>query len=570
MYQNGTYGDELCIRSLTDILKVNILVFTPQYGTLSFESTNSDNNHSARIAYNGINHYDAVIYRHSPIMSNHRYFSFRDKEVDSSYTPQASSDQADKMMEKHTTDALEPLPGTQQSQPLSGSPDPELPSNADLTILSANITSWEPHSEYLLACGADILVMQETRLSLTGINNHTNRLSKRQQPWASVWGKPPGQIKVKHRFAKSSTGSSCHGGVGILTRNPIPLVETGINSQSGRILHESARWCTAAIPMGPVGALSRRFIHLINFYGIANHGNGAKHTQNERLLKALFEHASALGNQPVYICMDGNTNVESSATLQQALSTSKWFDLAVSFSSGNPDMTFCASKTWDKISTGKGVTRPDYVLANAAAMAICTGFSVRRDLPTKGHLGLQFTIKRELCMLLHKVYTPPTPFRVDQAASSTPDEKAKQFQDLFLQVQNEFERSITKKDTNTAWQIIAKTGEKFLQALCQTTTKNQFGRHKPPRFTTKPVASHASSKTNPNDPQGCKLTRWTKTLHRISELKFKQHRYNTQSASPTDIKEAGTMFAKITPIAKKFSIFSTPHGILPTLIHLPK
>jgi hypothetical protein len=199
--------------------------------------------------------------------------------------------------------------------------------------------------------------MQESRLSLAGIKNHTNRLSKRQIKIR--------QIKVKHRFAKRSTGSSCHGGVGILTRSPIPLVETGINSQAGRALHESARWCTAAIPMGPVGAPSRRFIHLICFFGIANHGNGAKHTQNERLLKALFEHASALGNQPVYICMDGNTSVENSATLQLALSTSKWFYLAISFSSGNPDMTFCASKTWDKVSTGKGVTRPDYVLANA-------------------------------------------------------------------------------------------------------------------------------------------------------------------------------------------------------------
>ena len=421
MHQNGTYGDELCIRSLADILKVNILVFTPQYGTLSFEPANSDNNHSVRIAYNGINHYDAAIYRHSPIMSNHRYFSFRDKEVDSSYIPQASPDLADKMMEKLTTDALEPLPGTQQSQPLSGSPDPELHSNTDLTILTANITSWEPHSEYLLACGADILVMQETRLSLTGINNHTNRLSKRQQPWASVWGKPPGQIKVKHRFAKSSTGSSCHGGVGILTRNPIPLVETGINSQSGRALHESARWCTAAIPLGPLWST---FPQIYSPYQFLRNCESWKwcqaHTKlYERLLKALFEHASALGSQSVYIFMDGNTNVESSATLQQALSTSKWFDLAVSFSSGNPDMTFCASKTWDKVSTGKGVTSTDYVLANAAAMAICIGFSVRRDLRTKGHLGLQFTVNRELSMLLHKVYIPPTPFRVDQAASST-------------------------------------------------------------------------------------------------------------------------------------------------------
>jgi hypothetical protein len=51
MYQNGTYGDELCVRSLADIIKVTILVFTPQYGALTFDSPNSDNSPSVRIAY---------------------------------------------------------------------------------------------------------------------------------------------------------------------------------------------------------------------------------------------------------------------------------------------------------------------------------------------------------------------------------------------------------------------------------------------------------------------------------------------------------------------------------------
>jgi hypothetical protein len=86
--------------------------------------------------YNGVNHYDAVIYRHSPIISNHRYFSFPDKEVDSSY------DQADKVMEKPKTDALGPSLETHQSQTSNGSPDPDVHSTNDLTVLSANVSSW--------------------------------------------------------------------------------------------------------------------------------------------------------------------------------------------------------------------------------------------------------------------------------------------------------------------------------------------------------------------------------------------------------------------------------------------
>ena len=40
-------------------------------------------------------------------------------------------------------------------------------------------------------------------------------------------------------------------------------------------------------------------------------------------------------------------------------------------------------------------------------MALITSFSVRRDLPIKGHLGLQVTIRREFCMLQHRTFVVP-------------------------------------------------------------------------------------------------------------------------------------------------------------------
>ena len=178
--------------------------------------------------------------------------------------------------------------------------DPSFESLHELTILSSNCTSWECHADCLLHSGADILLLQEVRLAAEGIASQTKKLSQADEPWSSVWGRPPGIIKVKgKRLAKSCTGKSVHGGVGILSKRPTPLVSTGFNTFPGHSLHESTRWCAAAIPLGPQGALSRCFLHLISFYGIANRAQGAKQTQNERLLKQVFEHASSLGQQAV-------------------------------------------------------------------------------------------------------------------------------------------------------------------------------------------------------------------------------------------------------------------------------
>lgn len=89
---------------------------------------------------------------------------------------------------------------------------------------------------------------------------------------------------------------------------PTPLVSTGFNTFHGHSPHESTRWCAAAIPLGPQGAPSRCFLHLISFYGIANRAQGAKRAQNERLLDQVFEHAFSLGQQAILIGMDANAN----------------------------------------------------------------------------------------------------------------------------------------------------------------------------------------------------------------------------------------------------------------------
>lgn len=131
METNGEYGDELCLNNLAKFYKVDIHVTTPEYGIQLFEFSNPDFRYPARLGYNGFNHYDVILFQQSPIASNRDYFSFRATETVT-----------------HNLSQVVPVEdrnkGTQ--------------SQDTFTILSANVTSWEKHSESLLCSGADALL----------------------------------------------------------------------------------------------------------------------------------------------------------------------------------------------------------------------------------------------------------------------------------------------------------------------------------------------------------------------------------------------------------------------------
>ena len=308
------------------------------------------------------------------------------------------------------------------------------------------------------------------------------------------------------------------------------------------------------VPLGPCGALSRRFLHLVTFYGISNRGNGAKFTQCERLLEKLLDYVSTLGSQPVLICADVNTERERSPVLQRALSVMNLTDLADHFSGGKPEKTFCASKTWNKYDNVTGATRPDLILANAAALVLCEEFTIRRDLPIKGHLGLQVKIRREACMQVQRVYVPPTPFPVRDFKDITDDKAEADFQDCFRSLSCQFQAAIDRQDTNAAWLLIARAGEKFLRSRCTSRHKLQGGRHGRPRVHSQHLAASAVSRKNAGDPHCRKLALLSKTLRQLSELKRKQLRRTRERPVPCDQKESIVLHEKIQTVAQKYGL----------------
>ena len=66
------------------------------------------------------------------------------------------------------------------------------------------------------------------------------------------------------------------------------------------------------------------------------------------------------------------------------LASQKWVDLGAH---SGPEYTYGASATWDKFSTGTGVTRPDLILANQPRARYLHQFSFKQGSYTKEPLG---------------------------------------------------------------------------------------------------------------------------------------------------------------------------------------
>ena len=71
-------------------------------------------------------------------------------------------------------------------------------------------------------------------------------------------------------------------------------------------------------------------MHVLSVYGYSNaEQDPAIMSKNEALMAEVFDAAAELGNVPVFICGDFNVLPERSPTIQAALLTGVWRDVAV-------------------------------------------------------------------------------------------------------------------------------------------------------------------------------------------------------------------------------------------------
>ena len=501
MAQLGTYGDELCIAALSRHFEIKVCVYHP-FHPLSVWGDCYGDSRVVNLAYNGSNHFDAIL--------------------------------------------AKPSQGNSASN-MQSSPD-EASCSGELCILSVNVTSWQKHALSLLTSGPDVLLLQETRLSAKGHRAESTSLSAHSPPWHAVWGPPMDPMRIKGKTqAKGLSDKGAHGGVAIVSKSAIPLVPTGLDSFSSQALLDSKRWVTAAIPMGLTGGLSCRCLHLVSFYGISNKGYGSRFTANERLIQHLFDHVSQIGEQPVVIGLDANTSPEASPSLARALGTGRFLDLAVHFCDSNPAPTFCASPTWDKHSTGVGITRPDLVICNLSALPLIKRFVVRRDLSVCSHVGLQIVLHRHQSTQHFRAFKPPPPFPMSLAPRISQDAKSDLFAKCLGQRQHELDVALSARDTDTAWLALANVAEDFLAHRCGSSSC-QKGRHRSPTFVQRTMSASASSKFCPDVASTARLRKLYAALRRLRELEFKLVRFRSGAFSAQDRLDCEQLWSRLSPV----------------------
>ena len=315
------------------------------------------------------------------------------------------------------------------------------------SAVSANVTSFLPHLDYMATIDADVVAMQEVRLTEDAIKIADDRL----QPYevSGLWGKP----QPIRRGTIHSTLDAKQGGVGLLCNRrhmmaPSPRTETG--SQ----LFESGRWQSAAIRVNASGLI----LHIISLYGFprANEG-GDEMIENEALLSNAFAEATSLGNVPVLVMGDFNVDAEKSQVLSNLVTDGVWTDIGRLYATlmeVEPTPTFSARGTSSRI---------DLAFGNQEAMRLFKRYEVL-DVPATGiknhkpiKVVLDVTCPKAFALQPGKVRSFPFP-----ETPMDPDDIEDLESDVLERYFDRFVAAVSSGDVDKIWAEWCQLAETFL------------------------------------------------------------------------------------------------------------
>ena len=142
-------------------------------------------------------------------------------------------------------------------------------------------------------------------------------------------------------------------------------------------LRQSGRWLELQIPIGN----GSHHVTIAVFYGIAGaSAKGAAYELNERLLASATARALAAGDAPYILLMDGNIQVDDSATLSSVVKGSNLIDVAAELSFvQSTTMTLQAGGIKTRYPDETGTSAIDHVLANEAGFLTIETFTYDWD-----------------------------------------------------------------------------------------------------------------------------------------------------------------------------------------------
>ncbi len=301
---------------------------------------------------------------------------------------------------------------------------PDEGKHATLSVITANIRSLDSRAEEVLAWDADLLLLQETKLTAHDIKDAHGVAKK--EGWTMLHGKPcmtggGGGGGRKKRARTSAATRATSGGVAAFVRRPRrPIAHTLTKDQTD--LLETGRWQKVKIPL----AHGARCLTAATVYGISGASSDArKKRANEDILAAAIGDLLDAGDDPYLLCGDVNLDPERSPSIAEAVDAGLLVDIGHLWAAertvdeeGNvtkcPDPTFSAKGPIPGM-RGDGVSRLDVILANPVAAAAVIGFTPRWDLVQVDHVPLQVDMRIRDLAAYEVVHKAPGKVNTDKA-----------------------------------------------------------------------------------------------------------------------------------------------------------
>ena len=230
--------------------------------------------------------------------------------------------------------------------------------------------------------------------------------------------------------------------------------------------------------------IGTRGYHVFNYYGRVDAGPKCPHASkmNEKLLGDLFEYVATLGDTPVLLVGDFQTNPADSHTLGSMLQTGTWHDLGGIFTD--------AEWTFQKDSEGKIRTRIDLAICNSVMLPHVRDVQILRDTGLPGHCPLQLKLDfpRELDHM--QVYRLAAPLHNLQPAR---DERQRDIIECSVWDKRDlpFLSALKNGDIDSAFDIWSTAAEDYCFKLAESqdivVTKKHRGRGRFPKVVTIPI-----------------------------------------------------------------------------------
>ena len=318
------------------------------------------------------------------------------------------------------------------------------PSDDDwMTAITSNVTSLQRHIEWVLRSQPDVHGLQETRAT-DALQGELEQILK-DAKHNVVWGEP----LDAHRSVRDAKP----GGVAIVSKHPLRKVR--MPSQESDFLYASKRFVHAVMVKG------KCTLHILCVYGYPGAAQDpVARANNELLLEALFGLVALIGNAPVLLLGDLNTNAEASVMLGTQLACGAIHDVALECAraaNSQPEATCFVHDT----SAG---SRIDFVLANRVlapalrSCEVCADSGLPTHKPVKAVFELSCSAQQGMRM------KTPKPF----AFYPDPDREADQhiaqavIQPILDNSRQVWEAAYTSGDTDTCLAIIGQDLEQYL------------------------------------------------------------------------------------------------------------